>query len=218
MNKLLTLLLLAFIAVGCGDNNAVDSSSGYIEGVNYRVLATPIVADSGQIEVMEFFWYGCPHCETFEQPLHQWQKTMPEGALLVQSPAIWNEPMKLHAKVFFIVQNMANREQVHAALFSEIMELREVRDLNIQTEALASFLKDYGLSDADFKQQLLSAEIEQKLQRAIELMSQSKIEGTPSILVNGRYLVLNKSAKTVEQIMDITSFLVDKEKARMAAQ
>jgi thiol:disulfide interchange protein DsbA len=143
---------------------------------------------------------------------------MPEGVQLVQSPAIWNEPMKLHAKVFFIVQNMPNNQPIHAALFAEIMDLREVRDLKLQTEELAVFLKGYGLSEADFKQQLSSVEINKKLQRAIELMSQSKIEGTPSILVNGRYLVLNESAKTVEQIMDITSFLVEKEKVRLAAQ
>jgi thiol:disulfide interchange protein DsbA len=218
MNKLLTLLLLTFIVAGCGDNEIIDAGSGYTEGVNYRVLATPMVTDSEQIEVMEFFWYGCPHCESFEKPLHQWQKTMAEGVRLVQSPAIWNEPMKLHAKVFFIAQNMPNSEPIHAALFSKVMDLREVRDLNLQTEELASFLKGYGLSKADFKQQLSSVEINKKLQHAIELMSQSKIEGTPSILVNGRYLVLNESAKTVEQIMDITSFLVEKEKARLAAQ
>ncbi|PKG56714.1 MULTISPECIES: thiol:disulfide interchange protein DsbA/DsbL [unclassified Shewanella] len=218
MNKLLTLLLLTFMVAGCGDNKVVDTASGYIEGVNYRTLATPIATDSEQIEVMEFFWYGCPHCESFEKPLHQWQKVMPEGVELVQSPAIWNEPMKLHAKVFFIVQNMPNNQPIHAALFAEIMDLREVRDLKLQTEELAVFLKGYGLSEADFKQQLSSVEINKKLQRAIELMSQSKIEGTPSILVNGRYLVLNESAKTVEQIMDITSFLVEKEKVRLAAQ
>lgn len=218
MNKILTLLLLSFIVVGCGDNKAVGTVAGYSEGVNYRVLATPIVTNSDQIEVMEFFWYGCPHCESFEEPLHQWQKTMPEGSLLVQSPAIWNEAMKLHAKVFFIVQGMPNNQPIHAALFAEIMELREVRDLNLQIEQLADFLQGYGLSKSDFKQQLSSVAINKKLQRAIELMSKSKIEGTPSIMVNGRYVVLNQSAKTVEQMLDITSYLVKKEQARLAAQ
>ena len=215
MKKLLTLLLLTFVVVGCGDKNAIDAN--YVEGVNYRALATPIVTSGEQVEVMEFFWYGCPHCESFEKPLHQWQKTMAADVRLVQSPAIWNDLMKLHAKVFFIVQNMPAGDKAHAALFQEVMGLREIRDIKLQTQKMAEFLQRFGLSLTDFERQLASAEINQQLAQAIKLMSQSEIDGTPSIVVNGRYLVLNQSAKSFEQVLDITRFLVEKEKGRLAA-
>ncbi|GIU03355.1 thiol:disulfide interchange protein DsbA [Shewanella sp. c952] len=215
MKKLLTLLLLTFVVVGCGDKNAIDAN--YVEGVNYRALATPIVTSGEQVEVMEFFWYGCPHCESFEKPLHQWQKTMAADVRLVQSPAIWNDLMKLHAKVFFIVQNMPAGDKAHAALFQEVMGLREIRDIKLQTQKMAEFLQRFGLSQTDFERQLASAEINQQLAQAIKLMSQSEIDGTPSIVVNGRYLVLNQSAKSFEQVLDITRFLVEKEKGRLAA-
>lgn len=214
MKKLLTLLLLTFVVVACGDKNAIDAN--YVEGVNYRALATPIVTSGEQIEVMEFFWYGCPHCESFEQPLHQWQKTMAADVALVQSPAMWNDLMKLHAKVFFIVQNMTDGDKAHAALFQEVMELRETRDIKLQTQKLAEFMQGYGLSKAEFMQQLASVEVNQQLAQAIKLMSQSEIDGTPSIVVNGRYLVLNQSAKSFEQVLDITRFLVEQERARLA--
>ncbi|MCL1093942.1 thiol:disulfide interchange protein DsbA/DsbL [Shewanella kaireitica] len=214
MKKLLTLLLLTFVVIGCGDKNALEAN--YVEGVNYRALATPIATNGEQIEVMEFFWYGCPHCESFEQPLHQWQKTMAADVDLVQSPAIWNDLMKLHAKVFFIVQNMADSDKAHAALFQEVMALREIRDSKLQTQKLADFLQNFGLSQADFERQLASAEINQQLAQAIEVMAQSEIDGTPSIVVNGRYLVLNQSANSFEQVLDITRFLVEKEKGRLA--
>lgn len=215
MKKLLTLLLLTFVVVACGDKNAIDAN--YVEGVNYRALATPIVTSGEQIEVMEFFWYGCPHCESFEQPLHQWQKTMAADVALVQSPAMWNDLMKLHAKVFFIVQNMTDGDKAHAALFQEVMELREIRDIKLQTQKLAEFMQGYGLSKAEFMQQLASVEVNQQLAQAIKLMSQSEIDGTPSIVVNGRYLVLNQSAKSFEQVLDITRFLVEQERTRLAA-
>ena len=215
MKKLLTLLLLTFVVVGCGDKNAIDAN--YVEGVNYRALATPIVTSGEQVEVMEFFWYGCPHCESFEKPLHQWQKTMAADVRLVQSPAIWNDLMKLHAKVFFIVQNMPAGDKAHAALFQEVMGLREIRDIKLQTQKMAEFLQRFGLSQTDFERQLASAEINQQLAQAIKLMSQSEIDGTPSIVVNGRYLVLNQSAKSFEQVLDIARFLVEKEKGRLAA-
>ncbi len=215
MKKLLTLLLLTFVVVGCGDKNAIDAN--YVEGVNYRALATPIVTSGEQIEVMEFFWYGCPHCESFEKPLHQWHKTMAADVRLVQSPAIWNDLMKLHAKVFFIVQNMTDGDKAHAALFQEVVGLREIRDIKLQTQKMAEFLQNFGLSQTDFEQQLASAEINQQLAQAIKLMSQSEIDGTPSIVVNGRYLVLNQSAKSFEQVLDIARFLVEKEKGRLAA-
>lgn len=214
MKKLLTLLILTFVVIGCGDKNALEAN--YVEGVNYRALATPIATNGEQIEVMEFFWYGCPHCESFEQPLHQWQKTMAADVDLVQSPAIWNDLMKLHAKVFFIVQNMADADKAHAALFQEVMGLREIRDIKLQTQKLAEFLQRFGLSQIDFERQLASAEINQQLAQAIKLMSQSEVDGTPSIVVNGRYLVLNQSAKSFEQVLDITRFLVEKEKGRLA--
>ncbi|MEZ9196877.1 thiol:disulfide interchange protein DsbA/DsbL [Shewanella sp. 10N.286.54.B9] len=215
MKKLLTLLLLTFVVVACGDKNAIDAN--YVEGVNYRALATPIVTSGEQIEVMEFFWYGCPHCESFEQPLHQWHKTMAADVALVQSPAMWNDLMKLHAKVFFIVQNMTDGDKAHAALFQEVMELREIRDIKLQTQKLAEFMQGYGLSKAEFMQQLASVEVNQQLAQAIKLMSQSEIDGTPSIVVNGRYLVLNQSAKSFEQVLDITRFLVEQERTRLAA-
>ena len=215
MKKLLTLLLLTFVVVGCGDKNTIDAN--YVEGVNYRALATPIVTSGEQVEVMEFFWYGCPHCESFEKPLHQWQKTMAADVRLVQSPAIWNDLMKLHAKVFFIVQNMPAGDKAHAALFQEVMGLREIRDIKLQTQKMAEFLQRFGLSQTDFERQLASAEINQQLAQAIKLMSQSEIDGTPSIVVNGRYLVLNQSAKSFEQVLDMARFLVEKEKGRLAA-
>lgn len=215
MTKIFTLLLLAFTLVACSEPSKLDADGNYVEGVHYRALAAPIPASSDSISVTEFFWYGCPHCELFEKPLHNWEKTMANGVSLVQSPAVWSEAMKLHAKVFFIVQQMENKQQVHAALFNEIIGLREVRGLSEQQAKLGAFLSGYGLSEPEFTEKLNSVDITSKLKQAIQLMSSAEIQGTPTILVNGRYIVLNESASSAEQVMDIAGYLVELEKARL---
>ncbi|WOT05484.1 thiol:disulfide interchange protein DsbA/DsbL [Shewanella youngdeokensis] len=219
MKKLLTLLLFTLAIVACSDNKAVvPMSTDYIEGVNYRVLSTPVETNSEQVQVMAFFWYGCPHCKSFEVPLLHWQQSLPDNIEVLQSPAIWSQAMALHAKVFFMVQDMPNHAEVHAALFTEIIALRAEADVEVQTKRLADFLQEYGLSHADFTAQLVSPDLDNKLQQAIDIMQQSTMEGTPAVLVNGRYLVLNKSADSFEQVLDIANFLIVKEQNRLAAQ
>jgi len=216
MKKLLTLLLVAVTTIACGDNNTAESVPGYVAGVNYRTLANPISTNSEKIEVREFFAYGCPHCQSFEKPLHHWRQTMATDVNLVQSPAVWNDLMKLHAQVFFIIQSMPNKAEVHAALFAEVMELRGVSDVNAQTDKLATFLAGYGLSRSEFERQLASAEVKKSTAQAMQLMSRAKVEGTPTIVINGRYAVINRSAKSFEEILEITNFLIDKERVRLA--
>ncbi|WP_299808814.1 thiol:disulfide interchange protein DsbA/DsbL [uncultured Shewanella sp.] len=217
MKKAFALFCFALAIAGCSEPSNLDANGNYVKGVHYRELANPIPASSNDITVTEFFWYGCPHCELFEKPLHQWQQTLADGVVLVQSPAVWNEAMKLHAKVFFIVQQMPDKQKVHAALFEQIIGLREITDLNIQQAKLAGFLAGYGLSEQEFNDKLNSADIVSKLKQAMQLMSAAELQGTPTILVNGRYIILNGSANSAEQVMDIASYLVELERQNLLA-
>ncbi|ABV85763.1 thiol:disulfide interchange protein DsbA/DsbL [Shewanella pealeana] len=217
MIKILVTLFLVLAMSACSEPSHLGSDGNYVAGVHYRELATPIPASGDDISVTEFFWYGCPHCELFEKPLHKWQQTMADGVVLVQSPAVWNEAMKLHAKVFFIVQQMPDKQKIHAALFNEIVGLREITDLDEQQAKLSDFLAGYGLSEQAFNDKLNSADIISKLKQAMLLMSSAGIQGTPTILVNGRYIILNESANSAEQVMDIASYLVELERQNLLA-
>lgn len=216
MIKIIATLLFALALSACSEPSNLGTDGNYVAGVHYRELATPLPARGDDISVTEFFWYGCPHCELFEAPLHKWQQTMPQGVAFLQSPAVWNEAMKLHAKVFFIVQQMPNNQKIHAELFRQVMDLREVTDLKQQQALLAEFLSGYGITPQEFAQQLNSADTVSKLKQAMQLMSLAEIQGTPTILVNGRYIVLNESANSAEQVMDIASYLVELEQVRLS--
>ena len=127
-------LLIGMALSGCSDNNENSNNSNnsnttqnitnqpkdniqntvYSEGVHYKKLSNTITHSSKDIIVTEFFWYGCSHCAHFEPFIHQWEANKPAGVVLEQSPAIWSDAMKLHAKVFFIAQTLGDAEKIHA--------------------------------------------------------------------------------------------------------
>ncbi|OUR90244.1 hypothetical protein A9Q81_19820 [Gammaproteobacteria bacterium 42_54_T18] len=230
---LLGLSLICLSLLGCSDNNSSDNngsdtnttstsqvsppnkSSGetYTEGVHYKTLKDPIINNSDNIVVTEFFWYGCSHCANFEPLLQQWNKTKPAGVSLEQSPAMWNDTMKLHAKVFFVAQSLKNADKLHAQLFSTIMGLHGQKDLEIHKETLAGVFQPYGLEKDAFYAQLDGFKINGQLSQAAKKMKQAQLKGTPLIVVNGKYAINNSNIKSAAELLTIANFLVAKEQA-----
>mgnify|MGYP001944372695 CR=1 FL=1 len=225
----LGLSLVCIFLLGCSDNNNSDknttntsqstassnnsSSETYTEGVHYKTLKDPIINNSDNIVVTEFFWYGCSHCANFEPLLQQWDKTKPAGVSLEQSPAMWNDTMKLHAKVFFVAQSLDNADKLHAQLFSAIMGLHGQKDLDIHKKTLAGVFQTYGLDNDAFYAQLDGFKIKGQLSQAAKKMKQAQLKGTPLIVVNGKYAINNGSIKNATELLTITNFLVAKEQA-----
>ena len=232
MRKTLGCLFLCISLLGCSDSNppkdlssssssnpsnsdsnTQNSNERYTEGVHYRTLATPFDSKTGGITVTEFFWYGCSHCAMFEPHIETWKKTKPTGVTLERSPAIWNNAMKLHATVFFIAQAMDNFDKVHEALFGQVMAFHGNKNLEEHKEALATLLAQHGLSKDSFFNQLESFKVKGQVSQAEKLMKQAEVNGTPMIVVNGKYAVINKAAKTPENILNVTNFLIAKEQS-----
>lgn len=215
---LLTLMFSLFACSGQDDTatNSVPAQSAvaekYVEGRHYTVIPAPIPVSGDKITVTEFFWYGCPHCEHFEPLLEAWDKKKPADVALVRSPAVWRDIMKLHAKVFFLVQGLPNRDFVHAALFAPIIALRAEESAEVQNRAIAGFLSKFGVSEADYNARIQAPEIEAQMLAAVELMQKAGVGGTPAIMVNGKYLVNNEAAGSMEEILEIADFLIEKER------
>lgn len=233
MIKKLSILLLVVSLFACSKPDGGDSAGGaavnngagnktaapamvekFTEGVHYASIATPIQGDSDKIVVTEFFWYGCPHCEAFEPFLSAWDKQKPADVILQRSPAIWHDAMKLHAKLFFMAQALENSEALHAALFKEVIAIRAEPDLLVQSRKFAEVFARFGMNEEEFKKQLESAAVEEQMIASIALMKQAGVAGTPAIVVNGKYLVLNDGAGGLEGIMAIADFLIAKERSK----
>ncbi|NNL56334.1 MAG: thiol:disulfide interchange protein DsbA/DsbL [Pseudomonadales bacterium] len=190
-------------------------AAGLVEGTHYKTIARPLAAIPGKVSVREFFWYGCPHCEAFEPTLHAWQRSLPAHVEFKQVPAVWAKPMQLHGKAFFIAEALPGKQELHAELFKLIIGMQRKTSLDKQREMLAAVFDKYGLAKDEFLQQLKAAATENQLQQAMADMKRAGVQSTPTLIVNGRYLVLNKTAQKPEDITAIADKLIALETERL---
>ncbi|NNC55545.1 MAG: thiol:disulfide interchange protein DsbA/DsbL, partial [Pseudomonadales bacterium] len=193
---------------------------GLVEGTHYKLIDKPALKPGKKFIVHEFFWYGCPHCEAFEPELHNWQKSLLGGVTVEQVPAIWAPPMELHAKAFYLVESLPRekRAPLHAALFKKIIEIRKLRDTDAQQQALIELFDQHGVDEATFLAALKDQAIEDKVEQAQDLMKASGASSTPTLMVNGRYLVMNDTARQASDITAIADKIIRAERiARKAA-
>ena len=220
MFKVLRPVFFSVFLFACSDQGAVNSAADnqlnakvqFQPEVHYRLLDNPLPpSDKNLITVTEFFWYGCSHCKKFEPYLTRWKKQLPENVIFEAMPAAWSQAMELHGMAFFIARSHENFEEIHARLFTEVTEIKQQKDLQQQKAALARLFATYNMPEASFYLQLESEAVTDQLKQAIDLMNQVKISGTPTVVVNGRYVVLNSSIESYEDLLAITDFLIQKE-------
>ena len=223
LNKLLGILLVTIGLFACTDSATNDSvkedslssavmTARYVLDTHYKAVNQVVDNETDMIIVAEFFWYGCPHCEKFEAPLAKWEAGIADDVVLKRSPAVWNDAMVLHAKLFFIANALDRQGDIHERLFKETIAIRAEKDLNVQQAHFAKVFSEYGLPEAEFEKQLVSFKVKGQAENAIKLMRASGLTGTPSIVVNGKYLVITDAVSTASGIMDIADHLIDQER------
>lgn len=163
-------------------------SRDYAAGIDYRELFPRVDTGlpEGQVQVVEVFWYGCPHCFQLQPVLREWKKTLPENVELVHLPAPFNDLWALHARVFFAAQQLGVLEEVHQPFFAAIHE----QGRNLRSEsAILRFVDQRGLDADAFRDAMRSQETSEALQEASLLVQAYQVEGTPSMVVDGRAMV-----------------------------
>ncbi len=155
-------------------------------GVHYLRLSPtqPTSSNPDQVEVCEVFWYGCPHCNELDPLLEQWQEQKPDYVNFVRVHAVWNPLLQLHARAFYTAEALGKGDEMHAEFFREIHERRN----GLDTEAkLQEFFGRFDVDAATFKTAFDSFAVQAKLQRADELSRRYRIDGVPTMVVNGKY-------------------------------
>ncbi len=183
----------------------------WVEGEHYDVIMPTIrVGASDVVVVNEFFWYGCGHCYTFEPMLEAWAKQLPEGAVFKPSPAIWNGAMQLHAKAYYIAETLGVLEPMHQAIF-RAMHVDHNRLGS--PSALREVFVANGVDGAKFDQVFNSFGVDSQVRQADARARSAKITGTPSLMVNGKYLISASKAGSQANMLKVADFLVEKELA-----
>lgn len=164
--------------------------------------------DPDKVEVIEFFWYGCPHCYRFEPILDNWQKNLPENVAFVRQPAIFGRKWAMHAKAYFTADALGIVDKVHKDLFDAIQNKKQ----KLQTEEeLAAFFAERGVSETEFRNAFSSFIVDTKMRQAGSVSARYGVTGVPAIIVNGRYRTGGSEANGLSKVTDVIDFLIAKE-------
>jgi protein dithiol oxidoreductase (disulfide-forming) len=203
--KRLAISLLCALAL------SVQARANYSEGVEYDRISSPVrtsVAPS-KVEVVEVFWYGCPHCYAFEPMLEKWVHSgKPKAAEFVRVPATLNPNWLLHARAYCALEVMGKVNRFHEAIFQAIHEQgRLLADEN----SMARFLAQQGIDANAFRKSFNSLEARACLERDTDLARRYGVTGVPSMIVDGKYRTSATQAGSFEQMLKVVDYLVAKE-------
>jgi thiol:disulfide interchange protein DsbA len=190
----------------------------WVAGTNYKVLAPaqPTDAPPGKVEVIEFFWYGCPHCFVLDPYLESWRKNKSPYIEFVRVPIMWGEVHRAHARLFYTLQALGKLDELNTKVFEQIHQQRDplyVPDDDKATlQEQLSFAKANGISETDFLTAYNSFGVQAKLQKADDLMRRDRIEGVPTIVIAGKYVSDVGLAGSQSNLIDLTNDLAAGEK------
>lgn len=189
-------------------------------GTNYLPLspAQPTSIEPGQVEVLEVFWYGCPHCYHLDPLLESWRKSAPSYVKFVRVPVTWGPVHRAHGRLFYTLEALGKLDALHAKAFAEIHERGNMLVGNDDATTLRlqlEFARANGISEADFTKAYNSFGVNAAMQRAEDITRRYRIEGVPVIFVNGKYQASVASAGgQPQQLIELVNDLAAAEKRR----
>ncbi|MBI3370427.1 MAG: thiol:disulfide interchange protein DsbA/DsbL [Betaproteobacteria bacterium] len=175
-------------------------------GVDYGELKPAQPAESaGKVEILEFFWYGCPHCYTLEPALENWVKKLPPDTDFKRVPAVLSANWEPHARIYYAFEALGVLEKLHRPFFDAIH-----RDhLSVANEAAVNqWLAKNGVDAKKFADTTRSFGVSSKVKRAAQLSAAYRVDGVPMIAVQGRYTVNAEQGGSQQGMLDVTSFLI----------
>ena len=225
MNRWYALALMIFLPLAA---LAQVPAANYVEGVNYIRLPQVVrTADPKRIEVVEVFWYGCIHCFQLEPMVNDWRKTLLADVDFHHSPAIWqvsmvnpqtgnaeDTPHAIHAQAFYAAQALGVLERIHMPFFTA---LNVDRRTLLTEDQLAEFFGQNGVKPEDFRKAFGSFGVQSSVKQAAARTRSYRIDGTPEMVVNGKYMISARSAGGQAEMLKVVDFLVAKERAALAA-
>ena len=205
MKKLISALFLTFMLPFSG-----AWAQDYSDGNGYTTINTPVrTADPDKVEVVEIFWFGCPHCYALEPYTQAWKKQLPSDVDFKYMPAVFGRNWLAHAKAFHVAKLLGIEEKIHSDLFNAIHQDR--KRLNNEDD-LAEFFTQYGVTEDEFRKQFNSFAVNSRLSQVDAKIRGYGARGVPGIVVNGKYLVTAATAGGNNNIYSVVDYLIKKER------
>jgi thiol:disulfide interchange protein DsbA len=183
------------------------AQQAFRSGKDYITLERPVAteAGNGKIEVLEFFWYSCPHCNQFEPAFEQWAKNAAKDVVVRRVPVAFRDDFVPQQRLYFTLEAMNLVEKMHIRVFTAIHGEKQM--LNSDAAVLA-WAEKQGIDKAKFEQAYKSFGVATKAKRAVQLQNDFKIEGVPSLGVAGRYYIDGTLAGSMPRALQVADALI----------
>jgi protein dithiol oxidoreductase (disulfide-forming) len=196
-----------------------SAPAAWQEGVNYTriVPAQPTAVAAGQVEVLEFFWYACPHCYSIDPLVESWKKTKPAYISFSRVHVMWNDGHRSLARLYYTLDSMGKLDQLHSEVFKAIhvngnpLVASDPSDTAESERIQTIFVKKFGISEEDFKKAYHSFAVDTALQKADQLMERYRIDGVPTFVINGKFIADVRTADGPERLMSLVGDLAAQE-------
>ena len=186
------------------------AQGGPIEGKHYVRLSQPLPANvpAGKIELIEFFWYGCPHCSAFEPALEAWVRQLPADVVFHRVPVAFGaEPFVAHQRIFYALDSLGLVGAMHRKVFYAIHNDHQRLD---KPADISAFMAKNGIDATKFMEAFGSFTTQTRLRQANQLVEGYKIDGVPAIGIQGRYYTSGTLAGNHEKALAVTDLLVQR--------
>jgi thiol:disulfide interchange protein DsbA len=193
-----------------------QATARFDEGIEYRKISPAVekLTDKPH-EVVELFWYGCPHCFNFEPKLEAWVENKPDDVGFVRVPAVFVHPQTnqpnpkwaLHAKMFYTAEVLDILDKIHGPLFKRIHV--EGKHIHSMSQAQA-FFKEFGVDADTFQNTINSFPVDNRLRRSIDLTKRYGAGGVPTLVIDGRYITDGPMSGGHDQMLGVVEQILQR--------
>ena len=188
------------------------AQGGPVEGKDYVKLSQPLPsgAPAGKVDMIEFFWYGCPHCNVFEPALAAWSRKLPADVAFRRVPVAFTAIHETHARIFYALETIGKVDAMHRKVFAAI----HVQNQRLDKEAdIVAFMVANGIDGAKFTEAFKSFSTQTKVKQGKSLSEAYKIDGVPALGVHGRFYTSGSLAGTNEKALAVADYLIQRSRS-----
>ncbi len=205
------LALLVFSATSAAQQPAESqrpaSQTPVRADIEYRVIKPQPVNAANGIEVIDFFWYGCPHCYNLQPALERWISRKPADVTVRRIPAILRDSWAPHARIYYTLEALGEGERLHQRVYYSY----HVEELALsKPEVVADWAARNGIARERWDETYNSVAVQRKVEEAAKLSRAYSVTGTPTLVVNGRYLTSSSMSESLNGVVMIVDGLVQK--------
>jgi len=182
---------------------------------DYRMIPQQPVESGDKIEVIDFFWYGCPYCNELQPYLERWRKNKPADVAFRRVPVVRHDNWGPHARIYYALESLGELERLHL----EVYHGYHVEDLYMsRPEVMLEWAMKHGIDRDKWLAAYNSPEVTQKIEQAKEFTRKYDIEGTPSFVVDGRYVTSTSMTPNVPAVIKVLDGLIQLAREQRAAK